>query len=549
MASIYGLATRVVVYLGPSDRSSSTAIATLRWLGGCIEISRDRWKFPSPSCAVEDKDVFRRAKELPFSSEIWDALTEFFAREWFERLWTLQEILLANPAAVVLCGGEDIPYRLLRRAIVVLLNKAGANIPSQLAERIYRLAYPAYGIEALTLTRLLRLSASLGCSDPRDKVYGILSLLGPKLREAVEVDYEVGVETVYREVMLAHCQITSRLDLLTEAGGSGGELKNADDGDLSLPSWVPDWRLERDGVGVLGEIYQAAGLSRAHVEFVPSNVLNVQGVFCAEVVEVAEPYTGASIIELLQFLQRLRPAASEAEKDYQPTGNENQQDAWLRTLFFDNFEHRHLDSVRSAFPTLQNIRSALLNALENPEDTSNDFHAKIMQSAFGKALEARVRHQRFFRSSKGHLGFAPLDTEIGDIIVVFVGCWAPIILRPQASGRFKVIGAAYVHGLMDGEALVGPLPKGWNVFQEIVGNSRVPGFVQMESGERRMDDLRSEGLEDRWRRIEAERELDDGLFIVRYRDEVTGEVINFDPRLDREKLRERGVNIETFGLV
>jgi hypothetical protein len=47
----------------------------------------------------------------------------------------------------------------------------------------------------------------------------------------------------------------------------------------------------------------------------------------------------------------------------------------------------------------------------------------------------------------------PLNTEEGDSIVVIHGTFMPLVLRPSRHG-FRVVGPAYVHGLMDGEALV-----------------------------------------------------------------------------------------------
>ena len=57
------------------------------------------------------------------------------------------------------------------------------------------------------------------------------------------------------------------------------------------------------------------------------------------------------------------------------------------------------------------------------------------------------------------LGLSRAEVEVGDIIAVVIGCNAPIILRPvEDTGHFRVIGAAYVERLMEGQAL-GKLPE------------------------------------------------------------------------------------------
>ena len=40
----------------------------------------------------------------------------------------------------------------------------------------------------------------------------------------------------------------------------------------------------------------------------------------------------------------------------------------------------------------------------------------------------------------------------GDLIAIIFGCSTPIIIRPKGE-YFQVIGEAYVHGFMNGEAM------------------------------------------------------------------------------------------------
>ncbi|CAG9948849.1 unnamed protein product [Clonostachys rosea f. rosea IK726] len=67
----------------------------------------------------------------------------------------------------------------------------------------------------------------------------------------------------------------------------------------------------------------------------------------------------------------------------------------------------------------------------------------------------RLRSQRFI-TSQGYIGQAPQSVEIGrskgDKVVLIAGCSVPFILRPQADGRYSVLGDCYLHGIMDGEA-------------------------------------------------------------------------------------------------
>ncbi|OCL09415.1 hypothetical protein AOQ84DRAFT_257225, partial [Glonium stellatum] len=77
------------------------------------------------------------------------------------------------------------------------------------------------------------------------------------------------------------------------------------------------------------------------------------------------------------------------------------------------------------------------------------------------AFEARMREvkagRKMFRSKSDLLGMGPKSTQEGDEVWVLLGAKVPFVLRPvnggKASRRYRLIGEAYVHGYMDGEAL------------------------------------------------------------------------------------------------
>lgn len=56
-------------------------------------------------------------------------------------------------------------------------------------------------------------------------------------------------------------------------------------------------------------------------------------------------------------------------------------------------------------------------------------------------------------STRGYIGLAPSSTLPGDKICVLYGFYAPVILRPHPDNAYTFIGDAYIHALMDGEAV------------------------------------------------------------------------------------------------
>lgn len=57
----------------------------------------------------------------------------------------------------------------------------------------------------------------------------------------------------------------------------------------------------------------------------------------------------------------------------------------------------------------------------------------------------------FFVTSNGYIGTGPLSTGAGDKVAILSGFAAPLILRAIGPHR-QVVGAAYIHGIMQGEA-------------------------------------------------------------------------------------------------
>jgi hypothetical protein len=61
--------------------------------------------------------------------------------------------------------------------------------------------------------------------------------------------------------------------------------------------------------------------------------------------------------------------------------------------------------------------------------------------------------RRLAKTSDGYLCNADKDSQIGDRIAVVAGCRMPMILRPKDDGTYRVVGHAYVMGLMYGEVM------------------------------------------------------------------------------------------------
>jgi len=71
-----------------------------------------------------------------------------------------------------------------------------------------------------------------------------------------------------------------------------------------------------------------------------------------------------------------------------------------------------------------------------------------------------MRQRRLFVTKQGFIGIGPVEARSRDVVFIISGCNFPIILRPR-NNVFAVVGEAYMHGYMAGEALALGLARPW----------------------------------------------------------------------------------------
>jgi hypothetical protein len=71
-----------------------------------------------------------------------------------------------------------------------------------------------------------------------------------------------------------------------------------------------------------------------------------------------------------------------------------------------------------------------------------------------RSLSGWQRHRRFCSTDSGRLGWVPGATAIGDVVCILNGGRVPFVLRPANSGIYTWVGECYIHGIMEGEAML-----------------------------------------------------------------------------------------------
>jgi hypothetical protein len=547
MHDIYKLAWMSTLWLGTEDASSTLALRTLRYLGNQIVAEADTGLlFTAPG--AEEKVWYDPNFELPYAEETWDSIQTLLQRPWFHRLWVVQEI---RPSAVVQCGYERVQVAPFTEAVYCLYSKT--TVPDGLRERLEQATGTMARLPALCFTRLLYRAATFkACTDPRDKIYGLLGLAPHKFAASVKVEYDetnTGAD-VYAMTVLNHAEISQRLEHFHNCTSEGEVTADA-------PTWVPDWSSEIPGETCIPAQF-AAATSRAHLIVThaertqPGNkprpdILRVRGLYCAEVNHVTEKLP--PWLDRRDAIRRVRQwQPNDLDTVYGPT-NEPMRKAFALTLNCNITKEREPDWILSSTTTWVDQDfgdQALFGNSPSKSPSSN------IRNDVGDALQC-CADRLFFRTKEGYIGLGPSGTQPEDIIAIFLGCSTPLALRPNPRGpeHYTIVGECFVYGVQDGNMLLGPLPQPWiGMAAWSEGGRRVLRFLNTDTQKASVEDprLSSDDL-DGWERTSKLVDGDDPTNYDFFRHKETGELINYDPRLEPEKLEKKGVKLEWFSLV
>ncbi|KAK4454214.1 heterokaryon incompatibility protein-domain-containing protein [Podospora aff. communis PSN243] len=275
MEKVYRGAWRVIAYLGPSPAAPlvQALLARIRFL-------RQGCGMPFPQ--VRDKLVDE------YDKPSWEAISAFLRNEWFSRVWIVQEAALAARLHL-LYGDICMDWEILNQSAEFLVQDVtkalfrfehdnDVAVPGS-GSHIYRgldgicvmleLRGDFEAPDKMTLGLALESSLSFNVTDPRDKVFGFLSLVNDS---KVTADYDLDCHDVYRDTM-RHILVTDGNIEALNFAGHGRREPTAD-----LPSWVSDWKRISQS-GLYNKSYSAATAQQASLVSVPDhpNILFVKG--------------------------------------------------------------------------------------------------------------------------------------------------------------------------------------------------------------------------------------------------------------------------------
>jgi len=556
MGSIYSRAEQVVVWLGPSSKDSRLAVETLKKLEDGIRCHVDEhtisYKTGSWAMRLESD-----SEALKFNQPSWFAIRDLLRREWFSRVWVFQEIGLATKATLFV-GQDSIDWFLFMAAIQWLwkflerLNEvfhdlkfedlSGSGVSGLITMSSITMSSSKYPRE-LGLPSLLEFTSRLDSSDPRDRLYAIRALVAPQDRKFITPDYSKGVEEAFRNFTLRFFQESGDGFLLTRCSLRDASSK------LQMPSWVPDFSATD-----LPNIFYGFGRESRISAVLNNESLTVQGVKLATITSLLGPFeTSYANFEIIQVLRSWQVSCGSG---MYPSGGLT-SDAFIDAIV--------CGQLAGVMPPEWGSRLSLeeCRRILNPGEAGVEVEVEVediknnIKARFVREVRANLHGRVFFKTWEGFFGICPESAKDGDVIVVFPGVNAPLVLRPvthQGHLSYRIVGASYVHGAMHAEVLLGSIPVGWTFSYKTVNRDARPVFADGNILTQK-DPRLPLPPEWRYKYLLGERvqdaELDSSMnYLPQVFENVkTKELSWYDPMVTPDALRERGIDVQGFVLV
>ena len=445
----------------------------------------------------------RHVNELPCFAEhgasLWEVSDSFAAGfkefhnlmnlAYWTRIWIVQEIILP-PSATVVFGSINCPWDVVAQAGMIFENHANScclevcsNFSAELKEVISTFSFKIRALEMIRLHRsigteldlawILRQNFHRNASDNRDKVYGVLGLVSsPRDVGSVIPDYKKTVREVYEDVTMSIINSTASLSILT-----GEATRNA-----QFPSWAADWsqsskkhlwqwEIER---ATMYHYYDATKNRKLMADRLSKSMLKVEVISIGSIATVGPLMNSESMDDSSSMTCRdiltMASLPDDEEQSYKCGGT--WADAYWRTLCGDmivEIEGGLKYGMRRTQPEDRRKFELWRTICQGQyDDALNTVAGVVDLQGYQASVMRATRNRKFFVTRNGYLGLGPDGMQPGDDVYLVSGSNVPFVLRKVDSSEidlpkealssypvFRLIGDGYVHGAMDGQALIG----------------------------------------------------------------------------------------------
>ncbi|OBR05707.1 heterokaryon incompatibility protein [Colletotrichum higginsianum IMI 349063] len=404
----------------------------------------------------------------------WTALGWVLSRQWFTRVWCVQEIVLARSSKAYI-GSHSLDWIKLGVTAAWLSEQSLAtdyNVPDELEGLSWDTAYSMFDTDGLSESSLLDILVTFrdfDATDPRDKVYGLLGLVGEEnLKGFRGVDYGKSVVDVYADVVRISVEASGNLASLCYAKHGREYARNG------FPSWVPRWDISENASNLLSSLLLTAwkdgdrhGLPSL-VAFEPT----ADGTVALSGVRFDTIAWTTDILDVEHFKKEILPSEAanhpfleiwhraSSSKGYAMSVSADRPFAGIMEMaltltagFTDGYEFvmdLETESLSQFYADFLTYIGQLLDRAGGRSDTFDPLEIALCDgdaTRFRVAASRACDQRRVFETSAGFYGLAPACAKDGDVVVLLYGGPIPFVLR-QVDDGWVFLGDSFIGPLM-----------------------------------------------------------------------------------------------------
>ncbi|KAF5686251.1 het-6OR heterokaryon incompatibility (het-6OR allele) [Fusarium circinatum] len=509
MRHIYSNAELVNTWLDPADSEVAAAAD-----GIISTLANSKPRLYEKDIFPEDQELLDLG--LPTrDSPAWGALNTMLSVPYFSRVWIIQEVAVASDIAL-LWGDITISKQDFKKFRLAALYYKLSDVDVEkgslgvLWNPVALLYMGHYKVGDDSLLHLVSSTSSTNATDARVKIFALIGLAGDRSYDMVP-DYSKSKTEVFSEFARLVIVAENNLDILDHS-----YVEDPEDPERR-PLWAPRWHSEDDSYRhyLLKCSFTASrDISMMLAPSVSEEVLTLRGIQVDSVIDMRDRGTdihqdilaavdmitcnselfnkshGSDIIRTVLLTMMAGHESSGPMINHVTTRLTDE--AYVNTFiaFALQFiiqahvsqdgrepdQRRYLELVRLAaeaiplpaepcwtspedFEFLERMLKALyphdlpvvVADLEMLSRVDCDF---VMGPQRFEELVQASHDSKMFVMGTGYVGFGPRCMRPGDIVSVLFGGRTPYVMRPKAVANESLfLGPAYVHGLMDGEAI------------------------------------------------------------------------------------------------
>ena len=514
MGEIYNKAERVLVWLGSDDDETALVwdllyeVAKLRDFEAheTYHLALAEQAFPTTAYTTRPQSTdqhaepqakaktTRRLLQLPPSSAPqWEAVKRFFNRAWFSRMWTFQEVVMSHECTIY-CGKYSMQWLDLSDACKAISIGSFDIFLDQVQEPVGTIQVQRLRLregKRSSLRALLEANRSRESSEPRDMVYGLRAVIDEQVAASIEVDYQERLGDTYARA----ARVCIKQDMCLTVLGSV-EHRRTEESSREMPSWVPDWR-SRTSVEVDlsmrrldgSKFYDASNSELPYIiDHADPRKLILRGFVVAKLTKFSEVRRwldfgiyrmGHRRFPRKRFdIQEWKRMYSNAAKNIQFPASSLKQQQQADRITASVWERTISDSL-SDDETVEMAYRRTITADLLPRPSSTRLTEKEAKEGFPAytawqyagfpspaPIEVLQEHdiyvtkvmsnREFFIAEDGPVSYMGVVMGVptdGDCVCILLGGDTPFVLRPNENGEWHFLAEAYVHGIMDGEAM------------------------------------------------------------------------------------------------